>query len=334
MSGYQQRELMVSTGPEGWNVKELPEEGRPSPFSGAIGDFEVSATASPEKVEVGEPITLKMMVEGTGNFDRLDAPQLVQADGWRIYPPTHKVEWKPGTNEGRKMFEQALIPRSDGLEGIPDLTFNFFNPATGKYITRTVAAPKVTILDAPKSSKKTVAAAEHEDAADEAESSMVPIEVRLTPFVTGFTPVYREPWFAAVNTLPLAILLLGYLAARRRQRFENDPEFARAVRASREVTVELERMRTAARAQDPVAFFSAARRAVQQKAAEKWSLRSEDVTAEIVAARQPELAESVAQLYAAADEVMYSGFSTTGVPLEEWLKSVSQQLRMIGKGSA
>ena len=60
------------------NVLPLPTEGRPANFSGAVGDFEISLTAQPDEVAVNDPVSVEMVITGSGNFDALTTP----ACGW------------------------------------------------------------------------------------------------------------------------------------------------------------------------------------------------------------------------------------------------------------
>lgn len=78
----------LTTGMVELDVLNPPDEGKPEGFSGAIGQFAIETKASPLDVEQSEPITLTVTVTGSGNLERMGAPQLAEADGWRIYPPS------------------------------------------------------------------------------------------------------------------------------------------------------------------------------------------------------------------------------------------------------
>ena len=55
---------MVSSQPLKLTVLPLPEEGKPSGFYGLVGQYTISASATPTKVNVGDPITLTVKVGG------------------------------------------------------------------------------------------------------------------------------------------------------------------------------------------------------------------------------------------------------------------------------
>ena len=154
-------------------------------------------------------------------------------------------------------------------------------------------------------------------------------QLDLTPFTKGFVPVYVQPWFMAVNGVTLLVLAAGYVTHRRRERLANDPSLAAAREHQRAVRVELDLMGKAQAAGDNAAFFTAARRALQQALARKWKLRPADISLTAIQARHAELAESVAPVYAMADEAAYGGQIATQVALADWDKAVREQLRYI-----
>ncbi len=136
-------------------VKPLPVEGRPPDFSGAVGVFQLQAAASPSKVKLGDPITLQTTISGSGNFDRVNAPELQTTAGWNVYPA--KSDFQPDEElgmTGRKLFEQALIPESPQTQ-LPELRFSFFNPETQSYETLKSGLTPIVVEGIPKPTPQT-----------------------------------------------------------------------------------------------------------------------------------------------------------------------------------
>jgi hypothetical protein len=130
-------------------VKPLPTEGRPKDFSGAVGSFRLSAEGSPKKVKIGDPLTMKLIVSGKSNFDRVNPPALRDSKGWRAYPPS--VEFRPDdelASSGTKPFELALIPES-GHRHMPVFDFSYFDPRLGKYVTLSSDAFPLEVTGTP-----------------------------------------------------------------------------------------------------------------------------------------------------------------------------------------
>ncbi|MCK5595571.1 protein BatD, partial [bacterium] len=108
-------------------VKDLPAEGRPEDFSCAVGNFTFDLKAEPKEVNIGDPITLKMIIKGSGNFNTVTCPKLDLQKGFKIYDPEVKQE------DGTKIFEQILMPDTDAVKEIPKITFSYFDPDENRY---------------------------------------------------------------------------------------------------------------------------------------------------------------------------------------------------------
>ncbi|HEY5705485.1 MAG TPA: BatD family protein [Terrimicrobiaceae bacterium] len=131
------RDITVRTQSAKLDVKPLPREGRSEDFSGAVGQFSLQASATPKQAAAGEPVSLKVTVSGRGNFNAMGSPVLLEADGWRTYPPGEKFEASPsdpiGFN-GEKRFEYMIVAREDQSK-TPVAQLSFFDPSLEKYVT-------------------------------------------------------------------------------------------------------------------------------------------------------------------------------------------------------
>lgn len=127
------------------NVKELPLEGKPADFSGAVGEFEVELLASPVSLNAGDPIAVEIAISGTGSFDALTAPRIESSEGWRLYEPRVSQENRAwGTEPGRKSFTQILIPEKNHTQ-IPSFVLHYFDPQSGTYVTRKSPPVLITV---------------------------------------------------------------------------------------------------------------------------------------------------------------------------------------------
>ncbi len=131
------RQTTVSTQTAKLDVKPLPKDGQPENFSGAIGQFSLRASAAPKQAAASDPISLNVAVSGRGNFDAMGAPVLLEADGWRTYPPGEKFEASQSDSigfNGEKRFEYMLLAREDRSK-TPVAELSFFDPSLEKYVT-------------------------------------------------------------------------------------------------------------------------------------------------------------------------------------------------------
>lgn len=111
----------------------LPEEGKPTGFSGWVGRFHVEASASPTEVSIGDPVTLTVAVGGSEYLDNVELPALAKN------PEIEKdfkvpEEMAAGVVRGAvKQFTQTLRPKSTDVKAIPPIKVPYFNPDTGRY---------------------------------------------------------------------------------------------------------------------------------------------------------------------------------------------------------
>ena len=213
------------------NVLPLPEEGKPSGFKGAVGDFRMDVKASPREVNVGDPITLTMAVEGDGNFDTVMCPELSTKNGFKVYQPHEK------SSKGTKVFEQILMPESKEIKDIPEVVFSFFNPRDGQYHTIKKGPFSITV----KASKGAAAAAkvfemptvkEH-GKKESLGKDIVYIKEEPGRFKRKGVYIYQTVSYWSVQ---LAILLIfsGWLYVYKyNQRLKNDVGYARRLAAPR-----------------------------------------------------------------------------------------------------
>ena len=322
-------------------ILPLPKEGRPSDFSGAIGQFQISTSASPTQVAAGDPVTLKTTVLGTGNFDRLPHPVLEsspQSRDWKTYPPSSKFEPTDATGyAGQKIFEQVIIPQKTDLKNIPAIKLSCFDPEARRYVTLSSAAIPIQISGAAPVTLNFASSPQrsHSRGADSQHlEDLVPNKVKSGHLRRSLTPVILNPWFWGVQSLPLLALGLTWVAARRWERLSGDPLRTRALAASRAVRAQLGAMDAALRDRDTAAFFSSARRVLQERFGERWNLKPEIIALSDLETRLPgdlPLTHDARKVFETADAVAYSGQTYSSEALNEWKKAVLEILKGLEK---
>ena len=127
--------LVLNTESIDVEVLPAPATGRPSDFSGFVGDLDVSASVDRANAQTNEAITLTVRVSGTGNLQTLAAPEIDFTDDFEVYPPeTSENIDRSGSNvRGSRVYEYVLIPRVPGTHTIPAIGYSYLNSATGRY---------------------------------------------------------------------------------------------------------------------------------------------------------------------------------------------------------
>jgi hypothetical protein len=119
----------IHAGPLELVIVPIPDQGRPPDFSGAVGSFHFSATLAPTNVVVGELLTARLSINGTGDLTGATMPRFSPGRHFRIYEPVRV----PGTADGQTVFEQTLVPLSTQATLLPAVSFSFFDPDTAAY---------------------------------------------------------------------------------------------------------------------------------------------------------------------------------------------------------
>jgi hypothetical protein len=137
-------------------VRDLPEKGRPPNFMGHIGKYKIKTSATPVKVNVGDPITLTITITGPEYLENVELPLLKTQKGFRdnfkIPDEMASAEIK-GKN---KVFTQTIRPLNSAVKEIPPVELSYFDTEKHEYRTArsdpiplTVDETKVvTLLDA------------------------------------------------------------------------------------------------------------------------------------------------------------------------------------------
>jgi len=319
-------------------VLPLPKAGRPENFRGAVGQFKLRASASPQDGMVGDPITLSMTINGTGNFDRVSCPLLASSEGWRTYTPTDafKPSDSAGTG-GRKSFEQAIIPLDPSIKTVPPLVFSYFDTTKESYVTLKTRPIQVNIapdsrqagttpsgnVDPKKGLSGTTAAA----GSDPNQEDPAPIHVGLGSMTASLSPVLENPWFIGAQGIPLGALFVGLFMGRRNRRLANDPSILRKKEARQHVGRSLREMDRAIAGHDVQGFFTACRKAAQEHLGERWGQAPESITLADVKARLCEGADGIRQVFETADAVAYSGRTFSQEELREFRELVVRELK-------
>jgi hypothetical protein len=130
----------LSSKPVTIEVLDLPKEGRPKSFNGAVGAFKLTASIDKKSVAINEAVTLKLNLQGKGNIKLAKLPKFsIPADIEQYEPKiSSNIQKKSGVISGSKKAEYVLIPRYSGKYKIKPIEFSWFDPKQKKYIKDSV----------------------------------------------------------------------------------------------------------------------------------------------------------------------------------------------------
>lgn len=228
------------------HVSNLPLAGRPPGFSGHIGEYRISSSAEPTEVNVGDPITLTVVLEGPDYLGAVNLPPLSSqpelARDFKI--PEERAD---GRIEGkRKIFSQTIRAKHEEVTEIPAIDLVYFDTESGRYMTASSDPIPLVVHET-----KVVTALDAEGVA--LGPTATPVEKwkegiaynyegfdLITPQDFGLSSMVRDTgWLVAFIAPPSVYLLLlvGVVVVRRRRA---DPDAVRARGALKRLNAKLD----------------------------------------------------------------------------------------------
>ncbi len=261
------------------DVKDLPQEGKPEQFSGAVGDFKMKVKASPLKLNAGDPITLNMEISGKGNFDSVQSPVLSKKENFKVYTPQAKEEG------GMKRFEQVIIPQKESIREIPEIVFVFFNPKTKEYVS--LRQPSIAIevsasedaglkmVEGPSAAQ--VAAPTHVLGTD-----IIYIKEDIGKILAKEKHFYNNRGFLMLQLLPLMLFGAAVIFQRRRERLSTDISYARKLRAPKIAREKIKKAKEYLTQAKTAEFYDQIFKTLQEYIGHRFNRPSKGITAEVV----------------------------------------------------
>jgi hypothetical protein len=236
-------------------VKPLP-PGAPKGMSNAnVGNWELSLEVSQTQVELGQPVTVKVILDGSGNVKNVTPPRLEVPAALKVYDPTttDKVVPDRWRIQGRRVQEYLVMPQRTGTFTLPALEFPYFDPKTGRYeVSRTEPVEIVVEPGAGGVASAPVAASPTQLADAAAEQKNVLTAGGLRPlrhqarFEAPSAAVWQRPFFVPAVLSPVGLMFALGLVGLVRGRMSNPDESSRnrqRARAARKRLAEAEKLR-------------------------------------------------------------------------------------------
>ena len=117
------------------HVDPLPE--RPANFSGGVGKFNISAQLDKTEVKANDPVSMRVIVSGTGNLKLIKQPVVNFPKDFDKYEPkiTDKTKLTSNGIEGSMIYDILVVPRHQGKYEIPPVEFTYFDTSENAYRT-------------------------------------------------------------------------------------------------------------------------------------------------------------------------------------------------------
>jgi hypothetical protein len=311
----------IQSDPVSIDVMALPDVGKPSDFSGAVGSYEITADIDKREVKTNEAISLKVKISGTGNIKILPTPGVQIPNDFEQYEPTvREVINRTGNRiSGSKTFEYVLVPRFPGQQRIKPISFSFFDPSSKSYKTLTT---EEILIDVEKGSGELASAS---SGWSKEEVRLIGQDIRFIKTTSPrFTRIgydgYKSPLFILLTILPLCTFAGAVLYRNHQERLSENVAYARSRQANRLAMKKLGRAKSLLTENTRKEFYAEASRALAGFAADKLNVSAAGIiTSDLHILLQDrglgeELTEEYIRLIQTCD---YQRFSPTRVSREE-----------------
>jgi hypothetical protein len=328
--------LNVFTDASSIEVRPLPTQGQPESFGGAIGNFSMEVGSDSESTVQGEPIMLSVIIEGEGNFERIDGPSYTESPDWRIYDPERKFEPSDSLGlTGTQRYDYVFLPRRAGNLELPKTVFSYFDPVEKEYVE--LEAPPIQVSVAPAQNtfapppSETPGSPEQPDLSLSrtltAEEALLTLDYRPKPSRTIGTAILHSPGFIAANTIAALGIAAAAVSLRRMRARREDPSYP-IRQAARKALAEHRKASDEALARAHAdAFYKHALAAIRNAATAKTAKPMQSANAdEIASLLDPNDSKTCRELIAAADANRFGGLAH-----DQNLETAKQQLDRILK---
>ncbi len=325
----QTQRVRVAANPVEMEVKDVPTQGRPASFDGAVGNFAMETSVDLRQTSVGAPLTIRAVIRGRGDFDRVSAPKLSDTTGWRSYPPSSDFQADDTLGiSGAKTFQILVIPDEVKSE-LPPFEFSYFDPDTEEFKTlrsgpipisvapgaaspQTQSSPAATTTSTP-SPATSPEARPSEESPETTGRDILHILTRQQTWVHSFVPLYqtRTFWLAQGAAFALLVLSVGVHFWWRKVRNAN-----RLERLHAERSLAIARARATSTTSDDATRLQAAVTFLREATALHHGIAAPMVDATTVINSRPGLDTqttiAIREIFARHDEMAYASAPSAG----------------------
>ena len=279
----EQKQITLAT--ETYSIESLRLPASPPPgFTGAVGHFTMTVSEGPTNVSAGDPITLRVRLEGRGALDTISLPDFSGWNGFKTYPPTAKTEFTDQQGlEGAKTFEQIVTPQNPDVRELPAFSLSYFDPELRAY--QTLSQPALAIIVHPAGATPVPSIAAAKPAAPEgtpAQSDILPLKQTLGTLYSTRSPLLVQPGFLALECLPVLAFLMALVWRRRTDNLANNPRLRRRIAVAQLMQAGLVDLRAHAAENNSDQFFATLFRLLQEQLGERLDCPASAITESVV----------------------------------------------------
>jgi hypothetical protein len=280
----QGKPVVLKSKPIEIEVLPLPEMGKPTNFSGTVGNYKLDVKADKNQVEVGQPITIKTKISGIGNIKSVGEPAMADMPDFRSYSSgsSENVSKDNYQVQGVKTYEQVLIPKKAGKYTIPPVEFTFFDPRTKNYQTLKSEPILLSVLPPAQASPTEIAQFSKQEIGKSVKDIRY-IKLSAGKLENQGGHLYKNPLFLLLQLVPLLAFALSWRYQKEKERQNSDIGYARQRRANKLAKKRLDRAKKLITAGNSPDFYCEVSRALLQYLGDKLNLSAHGLTKDRIA---------------------------------------------------
>lgn len=280
-------------------VLPLPTDNVPPGFSGAVGHYSMALSVSPTNVAIGDPVTVKVDITGVGSMDGLRLPTQMGWQQFKLYPPTsefHVNQNDPLGVSGTMHFALTAVPESMDVHELPPFVFTYFDPDRKTY--QTLSHPAVPLTVRPSAASLPAPTFSNISSSDNpgGGQDVSPIKPRFGALAQLTPPLVWQPWFLALQTVPVLAWVSLLIRRKQQERLANNPRLRRQRQVEQTVRGGLKQLREAADAGRSEEFFATVFRLLQEQLGERLDTPASGITEAVLDERLRPMAVPETQL--------------------------------------
>lgn len=322
----QGRTKIIQSKPITINVNPLPEANKPKGFNGTVGQYSITADIDKKTVKVNEPVTLNILVSGTGNIKAIAEPQLPDWPDFKKYETVGSlnINKDSGVLKGNKTFTTVIVPQTPGNKTIEPISFPFFDPDKKQYVNAQTPSFKLLVKPGP----------QIETNIPEQRTNDIKIvnkDIRFIKTLANYRVfegyIYTKAWFKLVNLAPVFIFGFVFIYVNWQEKLNKDIAYARSLRASGTSKKYLKKAVKLLNLENSSEFYNAISRAIVEYIANKTNVSAESLTSSIISAilsKKEIKAETIAEVNRLLEECAMVRFAPSQVT-ESMMREIYQK---------
>ncbi len=264
--------LKAFASPISMDVHPLP-AGTPSDFTGAVGNYTLSATADKASLPSGDALTLTVTIRGDGEPKTVTKPRLPDLAQFEVFDPEVSTSStiQGSTLVSIKTFKYVIVPHRKGEYTLAPVVFPYFDPARRVY-AEAKSQPITLSVSEGKEISATQGRVMSQREITDIGSDIRHIKVGAAPLRNEDDFLYHRPWFWLLfPPTPTAFALL-LLVRRRNRKLASDSTLKRKTQASAQLKRRLKEANEALKQKNAHEFYKALSQAVVGFASDKLNL--------------------------------------------------------------